>query len=97
MANKNRLLDAWGLVIDIAKRVSPLIDNKCCKSQHIYDGVMRCIAEAPTVETVEVVRCKNCEWSECYRGVTLCNNPCGMFGKVTAESFCSCGERRGGE
>ena len=52
------------------------------------------IVKAPTVDAVPVVRCKDCKWSEDYRGVMLCNSPCGVFGKVKEDSFCSYGERR---
>ncbi|UVM99509.1 MAG: hypothetical protein [Bacteriophage sp.] len=45
----------------------------------------------PTVDAVEVVRCKECKWTGgdfvCYRGVMVQHKP---------EDFCSYGERRGG-
>lgn len=57
------------------------------------------IENAPTVDAVEVVRCKDCDW---YReDGSICVNPkCGKswYGcPVPPEHFCSYGERRGGE
>lgn len=60
-ANEKRRIDACGLVISIAKNVSWMLSSKGCKPQHIYDGVMRCIAEAPTVDAVEVPPVKICD------------------------------------
>lgn len=49
------------------------------------------------VDAVEVVRCKDCKWSEDYRGVILCNSPEGIWGGVTDNDYCSRGERRTNE
>lgn len=49
------------------------------------------VDDAPTVDAVPVVRCKECKWASgdfvCYRGVMVQHKP---------EDFCSYGERRGG-
>lgn len=54
--------------------------------------------EAPTIDAVEVVRCKDCRWGTTpygdeHDGWTKCNN---LPGKplMHDESFCSYGERR---
>ena len=59
MANEKRLIDAMDTVTKISKAVTPLINsgaNDEWVCQRIYDKVLNCIAEATTVDTVEVVR-----------------------------------------
>ena len=95
MANEKRLIDKE----PIKQFIEDGLNNPDPKKAFGYDAI-QILAEieyAPTVDAVEVVRCKDCEWSEDYRGVILCNNSCGMFGKVTEDDFCSYGERREGE
>lgn len=56
----------------------------------------------PTVDAVEVVRCKGCEhWNELKGkdsgkpvGYGYCRNLCGINGIAYEDSFCSYGERR---
>ena len=56
------------------------------------------VDDAPTVDAVEVVRCKDCKWFK--KGTPFrheCNNICaGMF-YVRQEDFCSYGERKDNE
>lgn len=61
--------------------------------------VRKFIEQAPTVDAVEVVYCKDCDW---YReDGSICVNPhCGksFYGcRVREQHFCSYGERREGE
>ncbi len=58
------------------------------------------LADVPTVEAVEVVRCKDCDWYRKHEGGICVNPKCGKswYGcPVPAEHFCSYGERREGE
>ena len=50
------------------------------------------IDNAPTVDAVPVVRCKDCKYLE----ITGCYGECGkaILGIVSPEDFCSRGERR---
>lgn len=55
---------------------------------------LRCVEQAPTVDAVEVVRCKDCKYlmfSDCY-------GECGKghMGIVSPDDFCSYGERKEG-
>ena len=57
---------------------------------------IRDITEAPTVDAVEVVRCRDCDYrvfddvcKEYY-----CNCVYGMYGAIADNDFCSYGERR---
>ena len=60
------------------------------------------IAKMPTVDAVDVVRCKYCKyWSELKGkdsgkpvGYGDCRNHCGINGIAYEDSFCSYGERK---
>ena len=57
MANEKRLIDAMDTTIKISKAVIPLVNAGCSDEwvcQKIYDKVLKCIAEAPTVDAVEL-------------------------------------------
>ena len=55
IAEKNvRLIDAMKTVTKISKRVTPLIQQGC-HQQRVYSEVLQVIAEADTVDAVEVV------------------------------------------
>ena len=56
MANEKRLIDAWRLVIDLAKI------KKCGEYDH--EDVSAVIASQNTVDAVEVIRCQNCVHAE---------------------------------
>ena len=58
------------------------------------------IDDAPTIDAVEVVRCKDCEWSDWYKtldGEHRCY--CMVHGSSghTDDDYCSYGEREDGE
>ncbi|MGM9587411.1 MAG: hypothetical protein ACI3VA_08000 [Candidatus Limivicinus sp.] len=52
---KKRLVDARKTVIKLSGRIMPLIQVGANPTQ-VYDEVLQVIAEAPTVDAVEVVR-----------------------------------------
>ena len=60
------------------------------------------IDDAPTIDAVEVVRCKDCRWwngsKETMHNNHLCRN-WSKFGSIntSADDFCSYGERKGGD
>ena len=67
MANEKRLIDANALIADIAKAQDELITNNDALwqiNQKYYKGLAwahRLALDAPTVDAVEVVRCKECK------------------------------------
>ena len=93
MVNEKRLIDANVLTEQMAANFE----------QCVYEGVdseecqiaLDTIAEAPTVDAVEVVRCKDCRCLE----ITGCYGECkrGYMGIVKPWDFCSYGERKGNE
>ena len=100
MTSKRRLIDANELKWKISVvrlyvnglRFGKTVLGKILESYR--SAVFEEINNAPTVDAVEVVRCKDCKhWQICVDGVTAwCPL---LMDKVTkADDFCSYGERR---
>ena len=95
MATEKRLIDAnalWAEFMELAD-VSIEFDG---------EGVANAIANAPTVDAVEVVRCEHCKHRAEAKNTSeyFCVNPYyGMASGVELkdDDFCSYGERREGE
>lgn len=96
MANK-RLIDVDNAIshykalanIEWNKRVSPV------SWADAYDEFVEYLEEAPTVDAVEVVRCKDCKSyvnRECKNLIRHMTNPCSIY--TLPNDFCSYGERR---
>ena len=104
-----RLTDVDALLKDITHRYCENCERrkgiKNGKKKFIYDiGDAPCRAcevddmkdeleNAPTVDAVEVVRCKNCKWFRVHKTAVWCGNEEGLV-YPQYDSFCSCGERR---
>lgn len=81
-----------------------LTDRMKSKYYHLPNGDTAIpiidIEDAPTIDAVEVVRCKDCKWSDWYmtlNGEHRCY--CMEHGSLghTDDDFCSYGEREDGE
>ena len=87
MATKKRLIDAYKLE-DLVRR------NRA--SYHNKDDVIAAIAGQPSVDAVEVVRCKGCKLEgteKCpmvHRDLLFGN----LYAETKPDAFCSYGERR---
>ena len=101
------LIDRQELLKEICNSCDGWCDNtNCdcvnCKSEHRCDAVCE-IADAPTVDAVEVVRCKECKWFADSKGKDSgkscgygqCKYVAGLSWIICADDFCSSGERRG--
>jgi hypothetical protein len=88
MANEKRLIDADVIynAVENRYRVSSGIEHRCERD------LLDLICSAPTVDAVEVVRCKDCKHLE----ITGCYGECnkGYMGIVKPWDFCSYGERK---
>ncbi len=94
-----RLIDADALIVDLQHRCS----NKTFYKQ-VKESLIDC---APTIDAVEVIRCKECVWSRekdeneqryLVEGVLICTNSEAVdsgWNPVFSSHFCSYGERRG--
>ena len=85
MENKKRLIDA-----------NSLIKEAYADGAYGYVDAEQ-IADAPTIDAVEVVRCRECKWWHEDDGVGYCDNPDGLDNYAKPDEFCSYGERRGGD
>lgn len=91
MATEKRLIDAY--------KLEKLVEGHRGAYFH-RDDIVAAIAAQPTVDAVEVVRCKECKSWEQYNACDgtkphRCMNHDAIFHKRTApDDFCSYGERR---
>ena len=116
MANEKRLIDADANVLkslfyDRYDRAFMQMHSR--EEREYWDGVccgvnwgLNTITDAPTVQAVEVVRCKDCRYAyinffSANSGVALCrhwtNHAEGKQAITQHDDFCSYGERREGE
>ena len=90
MANEKRLIDANKLAV----HKFPLTPLR----YHVgwNDAIAAVIENAPTVDAVEVVRCKDCKYGYFNKAhnAYLCKNPNGLTSHLKVDYFCSYGERR---
>lgn len=91
MANEKRLIDA-----------NALIKEACAEGAYGYVDAFQ-IANAPTVDAVEVVRCRECKHlnvlnrKELYAHCPKTNTVFLPFELDIREHFCSLGERKDGD
>ena len=95
MENKKRLIDAY--------KLEDLVRSNSARYHHV-DDVIAAIAGQPTVDAVEVVRCKDCKSCMfCYPEKQIDKEAtpawyCKLLkGSRRPDDFCSFGERREGE
>jgi hypothetical protein len=81
-----RLIDADALSIEV-------MDASYWDNQD-EDVIWNLVQDAPTIDAVPVVRCKDCEYCEHFDGLLYCDNSRGLAGSVSPEGFCSYGERK---
>lgn len=55
-----RMIYAMQTVIKMSGRITPLIQMGANPIQ-VYNEMLQVVAEAPTVDAVEVVRCRDCK------------------------------------
>ena len=74
-----------------------LIKEACAEGAYGYVDAKQ-IADAPTVDAVPVVRCKDCIHSYDDLGVLCCTNICGTYEDcvVNPHFYCADGKRKGG-
>ena len=91
---KRRLIDANALKKAI--RSESWVKRSVVNLTLQYIGII--IDEQPTVDAVEVVRCKDCKHGGIleHNGKMFCKEPMGCLGCVPTkpDAFCSCGERK---
>ena len=90
MANKKRLIDSNELKSEFEWLRS--VVNESSKDE-IQEIIQR-IENAPTVDALEVVRCKDCVYWKEHDGEMFCNHWGNLMTDTAQDDFCSYGERR---
>ena len=88
MANEKRLIDANALTAEYDRvHIGP------------PGGARKLMEDAPTVDAVEVCRCKDCVWCRYSKvhDVQWCDHESGLCDAIVGNEFCSYGERRNNE
>lgn len=99
MANEKRLIDANALLELVQFRL-PIDSHNAEVIAGCVDITRRLVQNAPTVDAVEVCRCKDCEYCDKAFDNYWCNynwNPYAIPNKpkrTVADGFCHNGERR---
>ena len=93
MATEKRLIDADALLdrfSELASKYKPEGDL------FFLDAIADEIMDAPTVDAVEVVRCKDCKWCRYSKvhDVQWCDHESGLCDAIVGNEYCSYGERR---
>ena len=88
MANEKRLIDSDRLI----RSLKAMTSEYDAVSLH---GIINSLKEWPTLDAVEVVRCKDCVFCKLYSesGEYHCRTMKGMYRAVKPNDFCSYGER----
>ena len=116
MASRKRLIDANAVVESLTNftpngwgKDVPYIRSEWAMAVKIKDNFMKAITEAPIVDAVEVVRCKDCkhhrdknEQEQQYlaKDTLICTSQDATedcWNAVWPDHFCSCGERKDGD
>ena len=91
MSIERRLIDANALWAEFMELADTSIEFDA-------EGVANAIANAPTIDAVEVVRCKECKhYDEIKHGYGWCCKCNDRHEYAKDEEYCSFGERREGE
>ena len=93
-SNEKRLIDREAL-LSFEKMDAELCAT--CGEHHTAEDVIMMIKTAPTVDAVEVVRCRECK--HCDPENYHCDHPMGTVAPLRREhdDFCSYGERKEGD
>lgn len=93
MAIKKRLIDADKALKIVYKQAAERPD-----ASYLFDYAALILQEVPTVDAVEVVRCRNCkygDWDSKPDDAMVCMRTKDGFWR-SGNDFCSYGERNGG-
>lgn len=105
-----RLIDADALSVEVdkSKHHNPHSQGLLSVNHtNEHDHFIKMIYDAPTVDAVEVVRCKDCEYKRELEGHLVCGDsmragmsvdvfeiPTYYFDKIAPDDFCSRGRRK---
>lgn len=95
-----RLIDADALISKLKECISIEWNNKCAPVSwaEADANFIDDLENAPTIDAVPVVRCKDCQWGKKWKNAFEVERfKCDLlFVDVSPEAFCSYGERKEG-
>ena len=89
-----RLIDADELLEEIVERMTLFRALGKERVVQNYDFAATVVGDAPTVDAVPVVRCRECKYYRPKANYMHCACPGGMLCPPDANGFCSYGQRR---
>ena len=94
MAREKRMIDVNKVIASMQKCLDEAPDKKDTVAYFAFESIITALKQEPTVDAVEVVRCKYCD-NTCHGTNGLV---CIMWGAGTdPDGWCHKGERREGE
>ena len=99
MANEKRLIDVNKVINSMQKCLDESPDKKHSVGYFAFESIIECLKQEPTVDAVEVVRCRDCKHAWIHPcGYVYCHRDGRNAYEMTfnLDSFCSYGERKEG-
>lgn len=90
-----RLIDADALIEDIKTKLWDWDTVDGITSSIVLKQTITDINNAPTIDAVPVVRCKDCKWS--IKDDWICGHPNNNAWNISVEHYCGYGERKDDE
>ena len=96
MVNEKRLIDVNKVINSMQKCLDEYPDKKHSVSYFAFESIIEYLKQEPTVDAVEVVRCRDCK--HCDPENYHCDHSMGTAAplKRKPDDFCSYGERKEG-
>ena len=99
MANEKRLIDVNKVINSMQKCLDESPDKKHSVGYFAFESIIECLKREPTVDAVEVVRCRDCKHAWIHPcGYVSCHRDGRNAYEMTfnIDSFCSYGEQKEG-
>ena len=99
MANEKRMIDVNKVINSMQKCLDESPDKKHSVGYFAFESIIECLKQEPTVDAVEVVRCRDCKHAWIHPcGYVYCHRDGRNAYEMTfnLDSFCSYGERKEG-
>ena len=99
MANEKRLIDVNKVINSMQKCLDESPDKKHSVGYFAFESIIECLKQEPTIDAVEVVRCRDCKHAWIHPcGYVYCHRDGRNAYEMTfnIDSFCNYGERKEG-
>ena len=93
MGNEVRLIDVNKVINAMQKCIDEAPVREYPIATYAFQSIIECLKQEPTVDAVEVVRCKDCKHYNDFFGCMDCQLEIGLY-LPSPTDFCSYGERK---